>query len=772
MKYSTWAGAQIITAVLLGMALFRADLSGQAPAAGAGVDMEPARSAPESAGIVDLQRLNGPVNLDGFSNEAAWAGIEPLALTMYEPEFRGASDRRIQVLLAYDDEAIYVAGRFFHDDPSAIRAFSLTRDTWNGDDVLGVLFDTFNDNENAVRFVGLPLGAQTDMSVSGDGQQEIRSSTGPSGRSWNTYWDFETKITDEGWFGEMRIPFSSLRFEAEPDGSVIMGMMAYAYEPGSGDEGESRWTFPAMPRNLLYTQVSAWQDVRLRGVVPRNPVYVTPYGLANSQRAAQLSQSGDRFDQLTDQTLEFGGDIKLNPTRNLTLDLTINTDFASVEADQEQVNLTRFSLFFDEKRPFFQERAGIFAFGTGTERGTLFYSRRIGLADGRPVRILGGARLVGRVGNWDVGVIEMQTARDGALDSENFGVFRLRRRIFNPYSFIGGMATTRAASGGGYNVTYGVDGQFRVVGDDYFTFKWLQTVQGGSAERDAAISGVDAGRIVVDWTRRRFEGFSFRNVFVWSGPGYDPTMGFELRRDFTRVQSDWNYQWFPSIESPFRRIWLGVASNAWIRNSDDQVDTGQIRPFLNLELNDGTSFRLESNTRFEDVAATFNLSDQVNVLSGDYWTTEGSLTFGAPRGWSFRPGVTATMGQFFGGNRVAIRSNLDWPLGRHLSLRGGWEWNRIRFDDRGLAFDSNLLRLTVNAALDTRFSMSTFVQYNSLTDQLTTNARARYYFREGQDLWLVWNEGLNLERNVLGVPRLPRSQARTLSVKYTHTLIF
>jgi hypothetical protein len=347
-----------------------------------------------------------------------------------------------------------------HDDPSEIRAFSLTRDTWNGDDTFGVLLDTFNDNENAVRFAGLPLGARFDMSISGDGQVEYTASAGPTGMSWNTHWEVRTRITDEGWFGEMRIPFSSLRFETEPDGSVVMGMMAYAYEPGA----ETRWTFPAIPRSALYTQVSAWQDVRLHGIEPRNPVYVSPYGLANSVRSTELVETGDRYHDLTDRGWEFGGDVKLNPTRNLTLDLTANTDFAAVEADQQQVNLTRFSLFFDEKRPFFQERAGIFEFATGTDRGTLFYSRRIGLSDGRPVRILGGARLVGRVGSWDVGLTEMQTAEDGDLASENFGVLRVRRRVLNPHSYIGGMSTSRVASRGGYSITYSLDGQFRVRG--------------------------------------------------------------------------------------------------------------------------------------------------------------------------------------------------------------------------------------------------------------------------------------------------------------------
>ncbi|UCC26061.1 MAG: carbohydrate binding family 9 domain-containing protein [Gemmatimonadales bacterium] len=730
------------------------------------------REAPEAEGVVDLPRLSIPVRLDGRVDEAAWDAVQPIPLTMYEPTYRGETDRRIWLKLAYDDEALYVAARFYHDDPESIRAFTLTRDTWNGDDGFGLFLDTFHDKENAVRFVALPLGARMDMSISGDGLQE-RGTGGPQGSSWNTFWDLETEFLDDGWSGEMRIPFSSLRFETEPDGSVVMGLMTYAYEPGA----EHRWTFPAIPRTESYTRVSAFQDVRMRGLEPRSPVYVTPYALLGRSRSWELTgvddpATPDRWSALREDSREFGLDMKINPNPNLTLDLTLNTDFAAVEADQQQVNLTRFSLFFDEKRPFFQERAGIFGFETGTEQGTLFYSRRIGLADGVPVPILGGARLVGHLGSWDVGAIEMVTDEQGALPTENFGILRLRRRILNQNSFVGGMVTSRVASGGAYNHTYGLDGQFRLWGQEYLTLKWLQTVQGGTALRDSLPSGMDAGRIVVDWTRRRVEGFSYRNALVWSGPGYDPGMGFEERSDFVRTQSDWNYQWFPGEDAGLRRIWLGLESYAWVRNRDDQLETMVVEPFLQLEGKAGTTLILRGRSLYEDVLEAFDLSDDVLIPAGTYRATEAVVDFRAPRGWSIRPNVELTAGEFFDGTRLQVKNSFDWPFNRHLGLEGGWEWNRVWLTERGQEFDANLLRLTAKVAVDTHLSADIFGQYNSLTDQVTTNTRIRYNFREGQDLWLVWNEGTNLEQDVLGVPRVPRSDARTLTVKYTHTLVF
>jgi hypothetical protein len=773
MKRISSAAVTFGVATVLLSASLPTTVLGQTELSAGDATMLSGQAAPEASGIIDLQRLTGSITLDGISTEAAWDGIEPLQLTMYEPSFRGTSDRKIQILVGYDDQALYVAARFFHDDPEVIRAFSLTRDRWSGDDGFGILLDTFNDNENGVRFNAFPLGARMDMSITGGGAQGPgggggAGSGGPRGTSWNSFWDLETQITEDGWFGEMRVPFSSLRFERDVDGSVIMGMMAYAFEPARGQ----RWTFPAIPQSFPYTQISTWQDVRLRDVEPRSPVYVVPYGLSGTSRSAVLNEAGDSWGHETDNAFEVGADIKLNPTSNLTLDLTVNTDFAAVEADQQQVNLTRFSLFFDEKRPFFQERAGIFEFATGADRGTLFYSRRIGLAYGRPVQIYGGARLVGRVGSWDLGLITMQTAADGDLASENFGVVRVKRRVLNENSFIGAMSTSRVDLDGLYNVTYGLDGLFRIKGAEYVTVKWLQTMQGGNALLDGAPGGIDAGRLVVNWTRRRLGGLSYQNAFTRSGVSYDPGIGFEPRSNFTRGQSDWSYQWFPDEASKFRRIWVGSTGSVWLRNVDDRVDTGAFQPFVQLETKIGLTFKLSANTQYEDILSPFDLSESVQIPADSYWATEYAAQLRSPRGWKVRPNVTVTTGEFFDGRRTAISTNANWSVDRHLELIGGWEWNRIRFASRVQEFDSNLLRLTARGALNTQFSVDAFAQYNSLTDALTTNTRLRYNFREGQDIWLVWNEGLNLQREVFGMAPLPLESGRTLTLKYTHTLIY
>jgi|TARA_B110000263_G_scaffold239678_1_gene242114 hypothetical protein len=730
------------------------------------------RTAPEAEGIVNLPKLSGPITLDGLSDELAWQDIPTLPLTMYEPSFRGKTDRTVELLIAYDSEAVYIAGRFYHEDLNRIRGFSLTRDRWGGDDGFGIMLDTFNDNENAVNFIGLSLGTRMDHSLSAGGVATSGRTQGTGGMrntNWNSFWDYQSTTTEDGWFGEIRVPFSTLRFEEEEDGSITMGLMGYVSEQGSS----YRWTYPAIPQDFPYTQMTRWQKVRLEGVRAQNPVYVAPYVLTGRSKAAYQGDTGGPWSSRTNTSREIGGDLKLTPTSNLTLDLSVNTDFAAVEADQQQVNLTRFSLFFEEKRPFFQERSGVFNFATGADRGTLFYSRRVGLSDGQPVPLFGGARLVGRLGLWDVGVISMQTRPTENLLSENFGVFRLKRRIVNENSTIGAMGTSRTDRSGKYNVTYGADGLFNLSGDEYITLKWLQTF-----EENIDSKGINAGRFVFDWTRRRLGGFTYQNAFTWSGPAYNPAVGFEPRSDFIRAQSDWNYQWFPDSDSNIRRTWFGMKSSLWSRNPNESIgseralETAQLEPFLQIETKTGVTFKLSSKTQFEDVVTDFKLSKDADIPAGSYWFTEAVGEFRASRAWIFKPNLTVSSGRFYDGLKTSIGSSVTWSLDKHLELKGGWEWNHINFKERAQKFQSHLLRLTATGAVNTKLSIDGFVQYNSLSEAMTTNTRIRYNFSEGRDLWLVWNESLNLEREILGVPMLPLQQAQTLTAKYTHTFIF
>ena len=290
--------------------------------------------------------MEAEVVIDGNVDAAEWDAIDPLPMTMSTPNFRGEMTERTEIRVAYNEDYLYASGRMYLKDAD-VRTFSLARDGLaQSDEVFALVLDTFNDNENALSFQTTPTGNRIDMTVFRDADFD---GTEPMNDTWNTFWDVATTITDEGWFAEMRIPFSSLRFQPGEDGA-IMGLKVYRYI-GLKAEGH---TYPESPPDwfLSILKPSIAQDVRMENVKAEKPIYITPYVIGGY--GFNSEDVNDSYVRDFDATRDLGLDVKYSLTSNLTADLTINTDFAQVEADDAQVNLTRFSLFFPEKRLFFQ----------------------------------------------------------------------------------------------------------------------------------------------------------------------------------------------------------------------------------------------------------------------------------------------------------------------------------------------------------------------------------------------------------------------------------
>jgi len=720
--------------------------------------------APGTQPPIKLHRLARPIHLDGLVDDPAWQEVDPFPLIMYQPTYKGAMTEPTKIRVAYDDDYLYVAGHLYHINPGNMRGNSFYRDRWSGDETFAIVLDTFNDNENALWFYTTPLGTRFDLAVADDAARG-RASTN---ENWNTFWDVATTRTDEGWFAEMRIPFSSLSFQDE-DGRVQMGMIVYRWMA----HNNHRYVFPDIPPRWERgsNKPSVAQDVILEGIYSHKPVYVTPYGLGGIQRISELNTPETAYQSTDDFTHEIGLDLKYNLTSNLTLDATINTDFAQVEADDQQINLTRFSLFFPEKRQFFQERSGIFEFDTGAGGSRLFHSRRIGLVDGHPIRILGGSRLVGRAGEWDIGMLNMQTARQGDIPAENFGVLRLRRKLFNPFSTVGGLATSRVDIHGHYNLTYGLDGIVRMIGDEYLTAKWAQTLDRNPSDT-GAFNFLDTGRFMLKWERRNIQGLSYELEFTRSGADYNPTTGFVRRRNVAFFSPDVNYQSFRGADSRLRRIWVGNWSNVFLRNDDGSVETAWLHPFYLLETKGGSRVLLSTAHTYEDVRTSFALSEEVRVPIGSYWFHDVWVEASPPDRWFFRPDVTFRTGTFYDGWKTTVSTGAIWNLSRHLELAGTYELNLIRFTDRAQQLDAHLGQVRIQTALNTHLSAAAFLQYNSVADVFIVNTRIRYHFGEGNDLWLVYNEGLNTERFRPFGPRLPVSGSRAILLKYTYTFIW
>jgi len=710
-----------------------------------------------------LPRINGPVTLDGLSDEPAWKGIEPFPVIMYMPNFGVEPSERTEILVAYDDDFLYVAGRLYDREPSKIQANSKERDSRDpSSEWFSIFIDSFNDKENALAFLTTPAGLRNDFTISNDAV-----GADPINRSWNTFWDVATVCNDEGWFAEMRIPFSSLRFQ-DRNGHVVMGIITWRYIARKAE-----WiVFPAIPPNwgfISFEKPSKAQEVIFEGIYSRKPLYVAPYVLGGLGHYSELNEEKTIYQRIENLEHEAGLDVKYGLTSNLTLDITLNTDFAQVEADDQQANLTRFSLFFPEKRLFFQERSSNFDFNFETsEPNRLFYSRRIGIHEGKLVRIYGGARLVGRVGPWDLGFLSMQTAQTEDLPSENFGVFRLRRRVFNPYSYIGVISTTRFGMDGTYNVAYGLDGIIRVFGDDYLTIKWAQTFETGQENNPLSL---EPARIRFNWLRRTIKGFGYGFSYSRAGADYNPGLGFEMRENYSRIATGLFYGWIPDEKSTLFSHQVSLNSALFLRNADGEIESATIGPGWQFRTKSGWEGSISPQFFYENVPETFSLSDDAEVPEGRYSFYGVNCELSTTAGKPIYTQAILDVGPFYDGRRTSLGLTPRWNILSDLELSGTYQFNRVTFPGRDQRFTAHIARLRVLYMLSTKFSATAFIQYNSAIDAVIANIRLRYNPREGIDLYLVYNEGLNTNQ-YRQEPTLPFTSNRTVMLKYTYTFKF
>jgi hypothetical protein len=710
--------------------------------------------------IFTLPRLNGSIRLDGLSNEPAWQEIAALPLTMHLPVYGKTPTERTEIRVAYDDDHLYLAARCYDSEPARIQGNSMTRDVWSAsDDQFTLVLDTFNDNENAVVFITTPAGKRVDFTVVNDAVERGSSATD---QSWNTFWDVAVIQNHEGWFAEMRIPFSSLRFQNQ-NGKVVMGLIAWRWIARKAEFD----IFPAIPPNWseAYIKPSVAGEVALENIIPRNPVYVTPYALSGVSQAFGLNGGRTGYRRIDNGSYEGGMDLKYNLTSNLNLDVSANTDFAQVEADDQQINLTRFSLFFPEKRQFFLERSGIFDFNTGGAT-RLFYSRRIGLSEqGKPLRIYGGARLVGRVGDWDVGFLDMQTAKAGERPSENSGVFRARRRVFNDFSYAGGMITSRMTTTGKYNLNYGLDGIFRLFGKEYLYMNWAQTFEGSVAFRP-----LNSALFRLLWERNANVGIGYNATLIRSGEHFNPGLGFKIRDNFTSMASQISYGWIPAESSSFQIQRFTLDNSAVLRNAGGEVESAELGLTWNGDTKSGAFYIAGARLNYESLSTAFSVSSNAQVPAGDYTFYSLNASY---RLWGklLRGSVAASAGSFYDGSKFSFEVAPGWSVSRFFQWSGFYQFNRVRFPKRGQSFDGHVLRLRATTSYNTSLSINSFVQWNSAIHAVTLNLRLRYNFSEGNDFYLVYNEALNTSRHRIE-PALPLTSSRAIMAKYTYTFAF
>jgi len=721
---------------------------------------------------VVIHRMTGEITFDGSPNEAAWTSASPFTLIMYRPSPGIEPSEKSEVMMAYDNSFLWIGARLYSRDAASISATSMKRDELSrSSDSFGVILDSYDDNENALAFFTMPTGARIDYTIANDGVMTggggMEGGGGPMNLTWNTFWDVKTTRDSQGWYLEMRIPFSSLRFDPEGN-KVTMGLILNR-SIASNNETD---TWPLIDPKFGFTAAtkpSLAQNIEFEGVKASRPLYIAPYLAAGYSREYALNDAETEYVKNDDPEYNVGLDVKYSITSNLTLDVTANTDFAQVEADNQQVNLTRYSLYFPEKRMFFQERASLFSFNLGGS-SNLFYSRNIGISDGTPVRILGGARLIGKAGKWETGLIDMQTAANDTAPGENFGVVRLRRQVINPNSYVGGIFTSRIGMKGDQNYAYGIDGIFKLFGEDYLSIRAAQTYD---SQAGNSLASADPTFFLANWERRSEKGFSYNFLYSYSGTLFDPGIGYVQKPGLQGGEARLNYGWLPGEKSKLMSYGISFEGEAYTRLDNGGLESMSFGPGFEIFAKTGFGGMFGLNYQKEGVLFDFPLSDSIMITAGTYAFTSFMGSIFTSMSKPVSASIMVNAGQFFDGRQFGLMLMPRVNLSSNLQLTGGYTYSFLSFPNRGNNYKLHIHSMNLRALymVNTKLSASALVQYVNTSDDLIANFRIRYNPREGNDFYLVYNEYRGVGENG-EIPAIPSFYTRTIMLKYTYTFRF
>jgi hypothetical protein len=681
-------------------------------------------------------RVEVPPPIDGDFSHPLWAEAEPIEQMIQQvPDVGAPSTERTVVRVLYDATALYVGIYCYESDPSRRTAdiLSFREDRiHNQDDTIRIGLDTFLDHRRAYMFGTNPLGTKQDAFF------DNRSLN----FDWNEVWDVETRSRDDGWTAVFRIPFRILRF---PSG-----------------EGEQIWGFNVMRAMQAKNETAFWAPHpplfqlsaveyygHLEGIVPTRQggsLQFIPYLSADAGRES----GGD-----IDFDPEFGGDMKLALGANASLDVTYNTNFAQVEADDQQTNLTRFSLFFPEKREFFLENALLFEFGIPGDT-QLFFSRRIGLRGGQPVPMLGGARLTGKIASVDVGLISTQTESVPDVPSTNFSAARTRWNV-GPRSYIGGLFTS-VRSETETNTTAGVDSLIWL--SRHLSWEGFLAVIDDPALTKQPISY--SGALVY---RQDLLEYTLRTVYV--DDQFVPALGFVRRQDVRRQEADLRRSW--RLNAPWSRKVDLTGGLRYITNRGGDLDTRQWTIGAGNELDSGDQFSVSLERNFERLSPdappfVLNPRDGLLIPPGDFPFDRWQLRYQGYTGRSWIADVQLQGGDFYNGDRTGMMLSGTWRATPHVLMRADYEVHHISLPEGD--FSTHLVRGRLGVPFTSKVRTDAFLQWNNLTAdgarEFSTQVRFRVTYGRDSDLFIVFTD--QNQDLVTGLPR--RDQAIQMKLTY------
>lgn len=710
----------------------------------AGAGARTAAQTPSEAKTLRAQHITSPIRVDGVLDEEGWQQADAVSdFLQQDPRVNEPVSEGTEIRVLIDGEAMYF-GIVCHDsDPRGAIARELRRDNpFFGDDRFEILLDTFHDHRNAFHFVINPLGTQYDALITDEGH-DVNA-------EWNERWWSETRIAGDGWTAEIKIPLTTLR---SGGGLDTFGVNFKRFIRRKNES--AHWT--GWSRDFSFLQIS--QGGHLTGVGGLKTglkLRVKPYVLGGFRDVAANGVDGN-ISRLSDAGLET---VRFSVTSGLTAELTANTDFAQTEVDDAVVNLTRFPVFFPEKREFFLERAGIFEFGLGGRRGgsaernlQMFFSRQIGLTPDRvAVPVRGGAKLVGRTAGLDVGVLNVQTGRFGETPASNYLVFRGKRNVLSR-SNVGVFVSNRQATRSNYN---------RVIGGDVnFTLFKNTDVQGFLAKSSTpGVRGNDyAGRAKYNWYTDENEIF-LEHLYV--GPEFGHGVGFVRRTDIRR--SNAAYIWQPRPDGfnikqlVFREEVVYVTNTRRGLINREQIFQGTMR------WNTDDAARMNMTHTFDRVERAFEIARGIVVPSGDYGFLDTFVEYEASPMRRLAGLVRYGRGDFYGGRRQYVRLTPAFRPMPLVSFEASYEYNDVTLPQG--AFTTHVFNGRMNFNVSNKWLTTTLMQYDSATSRRVLFFRLNYIFRPGDNVFFVFNQATEP-----GAAARDR-QDRAMMLKWTYSLDF
>ena len=703
---------------------------------------------PSGQATIRAVRINTPLSLDGVLDETAYTNTLSMSdFVQAEPLEGQPATQRTEIWLFFDDERVYVSARLWEPHMDRVVANEMRRDSFNifsANDAFGFSFDTFYDRRNAISFTVNAIGGFV------EGQTTDERQFNPD---YNAVWDSSVGRFDGGWTVEAALPFKSLRYRSGRN--QVWGFNARRHTPWK-NETSFIVPIPAAREGFgLVTMSLAATVVGLEAPTSSRTFEIKPF--VTSSVSSDLTATPSISNKLA---TDVGLDVKYAVTQGLTTDLTYNTDFAQVEADEQQINLTRFSLFFPEKREFFLENKGTFAFGGagagvgfgGGDLPILFYSRRIGLHQGKAVPINGGGRLTGRAGKYSLGVLHIQSDDDSSVGAlrTNYTVARLKRDILRRSS-IGALFTRRSIleNGTGGNDVYGIDGAFAFFDNLVINTYWARSHTEGLQGDDTSY------RAQLDYAGDRY-GLQLERLTV--GENFKPGIGFLRRNDMRKNYGEFRFSPRPT-SLPSIRKFSAVTSLTYIENGAGRLETRGLVGEFGIEFQNSDRFSVSYNSMYELLSQPFRIAPTVTLPVGGYHFqgTRASYSFGTQRKISWNIGIGH--GTFFSGKRTTINiSQGRIELSPQFSVQPTLSFNWLDLPEG--SFRTNLIGSRVTYTVTPRMFVSALLQYNSSGNAIGSNVRLRWEYQPGSELFVVYNE----QRDTLtrGFPNLAN---RALIVK-------